>query len=260
MPEFSSPVTGTFCWVELQTKDPAAAQKFYSALMGWSFEDLPVPGGRYTVARAGGKQVGGVTPLPAPFASAGVPSNWGVYVAVEDVPASTEAAVRLGARLLLGPQSLGPGTFSVLADPTGAMFMLWHTTEPIGTFLYGEIGALCWNELVSTNTDLAQRFYSQLFGWRAEPMPVPGGTYVVFKQNDKSIGGLMPQPEEMKGPPSAWASYFAVTDADATFASALKLGAKVIMPLVDLPDVGRFAWLRDPQGATFAVIKNAMSG
>jgi len=258
MPEFHTPETGRFCWVELQTKDPAAAQRFYGGLFGWTFEDMPMPEGKYTIAKAGGKQVAGLMLLPEQAASMGMPPSWGVYVAVNDVKASTEAAAKQGAKVLLGPTPMGPGTFSVIADPTGAVFMLWHTPQPMGSFLYGEPGALTWNELISTNADVAQSFYAQLFGWKGEPQQMPNMTYTVFKQGDTMVGGLMPQPTSMKGAPSMWASYFAVADADATFATAAKLGATVIMPLTDLPGVGRFGWLQDPQGAAFAIIKNAM--
>ena len=87
---------------------------------------------------------------------------------------------------------------------------------------------------------------------------MPNSNYTVLKQGDTSVGGLMAQPREMQGAPSFWASYFAVTDADATFAKAVKLGAKAMMSPTDIPNVGRFAWLQDPQGAVFAIIKNAM--
>jgi predicted enzyme related to lactoylglutathione lyase len=86
-------------------------------------------------------------------------------------------------------------------------------------------------------------------------MPMADHTYTVLKQGDAMVGGLMQQPADMKGAPSMWAVYFGVTDADATFATAQKLGAKVIMSLTDVPGVGRFGWLQDPQGAVFAVIK-----
>ena len=133
--------------------------------------------------------------------------------------------------------------------------MLWHTTQSMGTSLYGEPGALTWNELLSSNVDIAQRFYTQLFGWKAEAQTMPGVVYTVFKQGDALVGGLMAQPPDMKGAPSMWASYFSVTDADATFAKASKLGAKTVVPPTDIPGVGRFAWLQDPQGAVFAILK-----
>ena len=255
MTTFAAPVTGRFCWVELQTKDPAAAKKFYGELLGWSFEDMPMPEGTYTMARLGDKQVAGLMALPPSAASMGMPPNWGSYVAVEDVKVTTDAAAKLGAKVLMGPTAMGPGTFSVLADPTGAVFMLWHTPKPMGPFLYGEPGALAWNELLTSNADVATGFYTKLFGWKGEAMPMADYTYTVLKQGDAMVGGLMQQSPDMKGAPSVWTVYFGVTDADAAFATAEKLGAKVIMPLTDVPGVGRFGWLQDPQGAVFAVIK-----
>jgi predicted enzyme related to lactoylglutathione lyase len=254
MPEFPMPVTGRFCWVELQAKDPAGAKKFYSELFGWTIDDMPMGPMTYTIFKVGGKQVAGL--LPQPPSASGAPPAWGNYVAVDDVKASTDAAAKLGAKVLVGPTPMGPGTFSLLADPAGGLFLLWHTKQPMGAFLYGEVNSLCWNELISTNPDVAQRFYTQLFGWKAEAMPMPGTTYTVFKQETTSIGGLMAQ--QVPGAPSVWVPYFAVADADASFKKATALGAKTIMPLTDVPQVGRFGWLADPQGATFALIKNAM--
>jgi predicted enzyme related to lactoylglutathione lyase len=256
MPEFLAPVTGRFCWVEMHAKDHAAARRFYGELFGWSFEEMDLPEGSYTIAKVGGRQVAGVLTQPAD--RKGAPSLWVSYVAVDDVKASTEAAVSLGAAVVVEPKALGPGTFSVLGDPTGAIILLWHATRQMNPFLYGEPGALTWNELVTSNTDVAQRFYTRLFGWTAEVQQMPNLTYTVFKSGTTSVAGLLPQPEAMKGALSMWAAYFAVSDADAACAAAVRLGAKVLMPLVDLPDVGRFGWLQDPQGAAFAIIKNAM--
>jgi uncharacterized protein len=255
MPEFEAPVTNQFCWVELRSKDLAGSRAFYGSLFGWTFQELPLPGGSYTVIKTGDKQVGGL--MPHPPSRTGAPAGWFSYVAVEDVPLSTGAAVRLGGTIVQEPTGLGPGIFSAVADPTGGVILLWRTPQPIGTFLYGEPGSLSWNELASTNADLAQRFYTQLFGWKAEPTPMPGMMYTVFKSGDTPVAGLFPQPPHMTGAHSAWVAYFAVTDADITFAAATRLGAKVLMPLSDIPEVGRFGWLQDPQGATFAVIKNA---
>ena len=260
MPEFSEATTGRFCWVELQAKDPVAARKFYGELFGWTYDEMPMPSGTYATAKVGDKLVAGVMQLPEEAAKMGVPPNWGSYVAVDDVKASTEAAAKLGGKVLVGPTPMGPGTFSVIQDPTGGVVMLWHTTRSMGTMLYGEPGALTWNELVSTNVDIAQRFYTQLFGWTAEAQAQPNMVYTVFKNGADLVGGMMAQPPDMKGAPSMWAVYFAVKDADATFATATRLGAKVLMPATDIPEVGRLGWLQDPQGAVFAIMKSSMPG
>lgn len=256
MPEFEAPVTGRFCWVELQTKDLAGAKQFYGELMGWTFDDLPATGVPYTVAKHNGKLVAGLIVLPDPAA----PAQWASYVAVDDVAASTAVAAKLGATILLPATRFGTGTFAVIADPTGASLLLWHTTQPMGSFLYGETGSLTWNELITTNADVAQGFYRKLFGWKAEPWDMPETAYTVLKAGEFPVGGLMAQPAAMAGAPSAWFTYFAVEDADATFAAATRRGAKVLMPLRDVPDVGRFGFLADPQGVPFAVVKNAPTG
>ena len=56
-----------------------------------------------------------------------------------------------------------------------------------------------------------------------------------------------------------WLTYFAVSDTDATVAKADSLGGKITVPATDIPGVGRFAILQDPQGAHFAVIKLPMA-
>lgn len=253
--EINKPVTGSFCWVELQTKDPAAAKKLYADLFGWTAEDMPMPQGSYTMLKSDGRQVGGLMQQPEGAAKMGAPPMWGSYIAVDDVKTATDLAAKNGAKVLMGPTAMGPGTFSVIQDPTGGVFMTWHSPQPMGSFLYGEPVSLCWNELNSTNVDVAQRFYSQVFGWKADVQKMPGMNYVVFKNGETQIAGLMEQPKQAKGSPSMWACYFAVADADATTSKASKLGCKTIVPPTDIPNVGRFAWLQDPQGAVFAILK-----
>jgi predicted enzyme related to lactoylglutathione lyase len=70
-------------------------------------------------------------------------------------------------------------------------------------------------------------------------------------------GGALEMTKEMQGMPPHWLPYFQVDDADRTVARATELGGNVVVPLMDIPNVGRMATLADPQGATFAVIKLA---
>ena len=60
---------------------------------------------------------------------------------------------------------------------------------------------------------------------------------------------------EMGPVPPNWGVYFQVADCDATLAKATGMGARVVVPPQDVPNVGRFAILTDPQGAHFAIIK-----
>lgn len=119
-------------------------------------------------------------------------------------------------------------------------------------------GEFSWNELLTTDTAAAQSFYSQLFGWKTEPFN-PGGVasggppYLVFKTAESAmgVGGMMACPAP--GMPAQWHAYVVVKNVDATLAQTAKLGGKVLMPAMDVPQVGRVAMIQDPQGAAIGL-------
>jgi len=120
-------------------------------------------------------------------------------------------------------------------------------------------GAFSWNELVTTDPDAALRFYTTLFGWTTEPMAMAkGGTYHVVKAGEAAIGGVMALPRDAAGMPPVWGCYVTVDDTDATARQCVDLGGKVIHGPEDIPGVGRFAVLADPQGAVVHVIAYKM--
>ena len=80
-------------------------------------------------------------------------------------------------------------------------------------------------------------------------------TYTIFKQGETMIAGSMAQPKQMAGAPSVWGVYFSVADADKAAEKVTALGGKVLNPPMDIPNIGRFAVVADPQGAVFSVIK-----
>ena len=116
-------------------------------------------------------------------------------------------------------------------------------------------GAVSWTELTTPDPAAAQAFYGALFGWRFDAMPMPDGTYHVIKvTDDAAIGGIMATPPQAQGMPPMWGSYVTVADCDATAAKCTSLGGKVCVGPMDIPNVGRFAMLQDPQGAMLYVI------
>lgn len=255
MPEIVKPVTGTFCWVELASSDPAAGKAFYKELLGWSTTDMPMAE-PYAIADIGGKHVAGIMKLPEQAKAMGAPPHWLSYVAVDDCDAAAKKATSVGGTVVFGPVAMGPGKMAVVQDPAGGTFALWQPLQSMGVFLYGETNALCWNELITTNVDAAGKFYGGLFGWTFEPVQMsPELTYIIIKNAGQMIGGMMAQPKDMAGAPSMWNVYFAVADADATAAKTVALGGKVFQPPADIPNTGRFAVLADPQGAAFSILK-----
>ena len=115
-------------------------------------------------------------------------------------------------------------------------------------------GAFSWCELMTTDVDAAKAFYTKLFGWDTEAMQVPGMIYTVVKAAGKGIGGIMSIPTEAQGMRPHWGSYVTVDDVDATARTAAELGARLLVPPQDIPNVGRFCVIQDPQGAVISAI------
>jgi len=120
-------------------------------------------------------------------------------------------------------------------------------------------GAFSWCELMTTDPAAAKKFYGQLFGWELEDMSMPGMTYTVVKTAGKGIGGITAMPPNVpQGTPPNWGAYVTVPDIDATAKKAAELGGMVLVPPMQIPNVGRFAVLRDPQGAVICAITYEM--
>jgi len=118
-------------------------------------------------------------------------------------------------------------------------------------------GRFVWYELLTSDTNAAQRFYTQLIGWDTASWRAGDEPYMLWMQAQQRIGGLMRLPAEATkaGTPSHWLGYVSTPDVDATLALAGKLGASTLMPATDVHDVGRIAIISDPQGAVIGVYK-----
>jgi uncharacterized protein len=118
-------------------------------------------------------------------------------------------------------------------------------------------GKFVWYELMTTDTAGAESFYRDVIGWGAQDAGTPGMSYTLFKAGETSVGGMMAIPEEgcAKGAQPGWVGYVAVDDVDASAAQAAREGGKIHRPPGDIPGVGRFAIIADPQGATLALFK-----
>jgi predicted enzyme related to lactoylglutathione lyase len=114
-----------------------------------------------------------------------------------------------------------------------------------------------WYELMSSDAPAATDFYTQVVGWRAQDSGMPGGIYTLMMIGDAQVAGLMETPAELKaiGAPSCWSGYIAVDDVDAMAARVLAAGGKVLRPAEDIPGIGRFAVVADPQNAAFMLFR-----
>ena len=115
-------------------------------------------------------------------------------------------------------------------------------------------GAFSWNELMTNDVAGAKAFYAELFGWVMRDEQMPELTYTLLKIGDREVGGMMALPLDVQGAPPAWGTYVTVDDVDHQVTRAEQLGGKVILPPRDIPNVGRFAVISDPQGAILTMI------
>ncbi len=115
-------------------------------------------------------------------------------------------------------------------------------------------GAFGWNELMTTDVDAARSFYGALFGWTFEDFLGAGAPYTLVKVDGDPVGGMMAPSSECAGMPPAWGVCVTVADVDATARQVEALGGKLLRPPEDIPDIGRFCVLQDPQGATLCAM------
>jgi predicted enzyme related to lactoylglutathione lyase len=118
-------------------------------------------------------------------------------------------------------------------------------------------GAFSWFELTTTDVEGAKKFYSNLFGWDTEEMPMADMNYTMVKVGEEGLGGIMSIPPKAEGSPPNWGVYVTVDDVDATAKKAEELEGKILVPPTDIPNVGRFSVLQDPQGAVISAITYA---
>ena len=115
-------------------------------------------------------------------------------------------------------------------------------------------GAFSWNELMTTDVEAAKAFYGDLFGWTLEGMQTNDVAYTMAKAGDREVAGLMAMPPEAGTMPPTWGAYVTVDDVEASAKQAEALGGKIMLAPRDIPDVGRFCVICDPQGATLSLI------
>ena len=244
---------GTFVWHDQVSSDPAKAQEFYTQLFGWGTEVFQPGETNYPMISVGGQTHGGFS-----TATEGAPPpHWLSHVLVENVDETIEKANAASGSVAAGPFDMEDvGRMAVITDPQGAHLGIYQQ--------HGEGsdsgGVFVWDELGTTDADAAQRFYEEVFGWTTADMGQEFGGYRIFDRpggTGQGHAGIM----KLQDPsvPPMWIPYVGVEDTDSTAAKATELGATVIVGPMDVPTVGRFAVVQDPQGAVFGIIRGEPS-
>jgi predicted enzyme related to lactoylglutathione lyase len=239
---------------DLMCTDVPAGTRFYGELFRWQRTEVKVMGSTVVRLTVGEQVIGAIIPFDK---SHGYPSHWVPYVYVESVEDCCKRIRELGGEVCFGATEIPPGTFAMVNDPQKALFSPFtpRAGAPAEPAAPAGVGEFCWDELLTTDVDSAKRFYTSLFGWKSEEWDMgPAGKYTLFKRGGDDIAGVMKMPDNEPNPPR-WLSYVAVEDVDATTVRARELGGKIASPPEDIPDLGRYAVLNDPTGATIAIFE-----
>ena len=258
MPEVTSHAPGTPSWFELSTTDEKGALNFYSALFAWV--DDPQPIGEkmlYHMQKLKGLEAAAIYQQPEEERNLGVPAHWITYFTVTNTDEAVAKTEQAKGTVLFGPMDVfTAGRMAMLQDRQGATFAVWQPQDHIGCRVKGEPGAIAWNELLTTDPKDATDFYGSLLGVVSAPAEGPM-EYTLLKASGADVAGVMQITEEMGPVPPNWMVYFGVANVDDTASKAASLGATLLVPGMDIPGVGRFATIQDPQGAVFSIFTGA---
>ena len=114
-----------------------------------------------------------------------------------------------------------------------------------------------WYELMTTDVKAAEGFYGKVVGWKPQDASQPTMAYTMFVVGETPVAGLMTLPPEAcsAGARPGWIGYIGVDDVDAYADRVVKAGGQIHVPPTDIPNIGRFAMVADPQGTAFSLFK-----
>ncbi|MDE3177871.1 MAG: VOC family protein [Pseudomonadota bacterium] len=121
----------------------------------------------------------------------------------------------------------------------------------------GNTGKFVWCEWMGADLPRAVEFYRHVVGWNIAETGMAGFAYQIASVGEYGVGGLLQTPPEAKGAPPCWTGYIYVENVDAAVEKLKAAGGGVLRPPMDIPNVGRMAIVADPQGAPFALFKDA---
>jgi predicted enzyme related to lactoylglutathione lyase len=237
---------GRIVFHELNSHDLGAAQAFYARMFGWRFEPRDED---YLYIKSGEFLVGGLLKLPPPH----VPAHWLPYISVATLEDARERAEAAGCKALVPAMQVPNGRFAILQDPQGATFCAWQGRGGPRELGPQVPGNFCWDQLNTPDAAASAQVYSRLFGWTR--MPFAGlAELSVFLRADQQAASLMQGPSGM---PANWLAHVQVESLAEARERVWGAGGKVLVERIDVPQMGAFSVLSDPEGASFAVFASS---
>ncbi len=245
---------GTPVWLDYGSNNISASREFYQELFDWQFEELGPDVNDYNLVHCGEALVGGLMDVSGQQCPKGgpIPSEWGVFLAVNDLEARCAKAKAAGGQVVIEAMPVGDsGRWALVVDPTGAAVAMWQAKELDSYDFVGSPGTPVWFELMTKDYAAATEFYRDVFDFDIQPMFEDGDMrYATNGPADVATSGICAAPWLGEDDNSYWRIYFGVDGADAAAEKVTALGGKVTDGPEDSP-FGRIVTVRDPEGATF---------
>lgn len=247
-----------FVWYELHTPDAKPAQAFYGGVLGWGAQDAGRPDRSYTLLTVDNTPVGGLLQKPATAFSSGEKAGWVGYIGIDNVEEFSKKVQAAGGVVHRAAEEIPEvGRFAVVADPQGAMFVLFQPSDAMQTQQSprpGTPGTAAWHDLAAIDWQSEFAFYSDLFGWsKSQAIEMgPNGIYQIFAVGAEPIGGMMNRMDPSQAP--GWMFYFNVDEIGAAITRVNAHGGTVIHGPSVVPGGQQIAHCLDTQGAIFGVV------
>lgn len=261
LPALNSPAStehhpGKVVWADLVTPDIAAAERFYGALLGWTFQTIHTGASDYAVAMIDGRPVGGLVQKSIPNGEQRQ-SAWLTFIAVGDVDAAKRAAVAHGAKVLADARNYpARGRQAVFADPEGAVFAILASSSGDTPDFLAAPGEWIWSSLLSRDPGAEAAFYQQLFSYDVFDLASDDGReHVILSSDNFARGSANAFPDESKRRHAHWLNFIRVASTAEAAAKVAALGGRVLVEPHEDRHGGQAAVVADPAGAPFGLME-----
>lgn len=247
---------GKVIWVDLVTPDLAGAKRFYGALFGWSFRDVPGDEKNFSLAMLNGEPVGGLIQRAMPPGAPRQP-NWLTFISVADVTEAQRVVLARGGKVLSAPRAYPQrGRQAVFADPHGAPFAVLQSSSGDPKDELADPGEWIWSSLVTPDPDKDAAFYQAVFGYEVFELPGDDGLeHVLLANDDYARVSLNELPSRGEKSYPHWLNFVRVISATDAVAKVVALGGKLLVAPQPDRHGGLVAVVADPAGAPFGLLE-----
>ncbi len=218
-------------------------------LFGWDKSEFPIGENMtYTIFQLEGHDCAALSGMMPDQLQMGITSHWNNFVTVDDVDSLVDVVKANGGKVVYGPENVfDSGRMLHIQDPTGALLNLWQPFNTIGAGIVNTVGAMCWNELWTTDVAVAKDFYRAVFAWEYDF----DGIFTRIFNRGRFNGGML-QLEEVK---PFWLPHFHVADVETAISRVKALGGAIKISMQVDPDGARWSVVADPAGALFYIMQ-----